>query len=609
VDAVDGDDRQDGSQGKPWKSINFALTQLSPGDTLYLRGGVYYENVALRLTGRADAPITLRSFPGEQAILDGGLREFFENPGDCWEPYPAGKQDEFRSTTPRKNLRNVVGSFGDSMVGLLTYYHAADMRADDEFTVLKGDKSDYEPVYCGPGLWYDTETGYLHARLAHTRLADYPAYRGETDPRKLPLVIAAARSIPLHIDGARHIRIQDLVIRGGGYDTLLVDQSSDVELDNVTIWCGTNGMRAKGAQRMRLYRCGLYGNAPPWQTRREAGLNSYPGRTTRDITRYNTHAWLVADANREFDVYSFPFNDDWEIAYCDFADAGADGLYLGGVNVRFHHNLLENTTDDGIYLSPMYPRPDRLMGKAKLYLYENYFSRALTMFAFGGTEEQTTDTIYFYRNVVDLRAPVRLGRPSEKGGQVAANAGKLMGDHGGPPWPSLFAYHNTVIAASPALSADMLLLRGATEDRPRRLFNNILVHGGKWLRHAPGTRFAHADGNLYWQPGLESPSAADYFKAFRASPALVDSKQVYAPGFDSHSLVADPRFMKAEMDWRESNDYRLQSGSPAVDAGVELPQDWPDPLRNQDTGAPDIGAFPLGARPLHVGRAAAVGKP
>src|SRR3954469_2138355 len=45
VDAAKGDDAADGSVGKPWKSVQHGAEQLKPGDTLYLRGGVYYEKV------------------------------------------------------------------------------------------------------------------------------------------------------------------------------------------------------------------------------------------------------------------------------------------------------------------------------------------------------------------------------------------------------------------------------------------------------------------------------------------------------------------------------------------------------------------------------------
>src|SRR5436309_519490 len=51
VDAARGKDEQDGSQSKPWRTINHALKQLKPGDTLSLRGGVYYENVYCAVAG------------------------------------------------------------------------------------------------------------------------------------------------------------------------------------------------------------------------------------------------------------------------------------------------------------------------------------------------------------------------------------------------------------------------------------------------------------------------------------------------------------------------------------------------------------------------------
>ncbi len=48
-------------------------------------------------------------------------------------------------------------------------------------------------------------------------------------------------------------------------------------------------------------------------------------------------------------------------------------------------------------------------------------------------------------------------------------------------------------------------------------------------------------------------------------------------------------------------DARLLADSPAVDTGVAVPEDWPDPIRAVDGGAPDIGALPLGAPGWSVG--------
>ena len=52
-------------------SISAAENGASPGTVLCLRGGVYAQVVTLSHSGTAAAPITVTSFPGERAILDG----------------------------------------------------------------------------------------------------------------------------------------------------------------------------------------------------------------------------------------------------------------------------------------------------------------------------------------------------------------------------------------------------------------------------------------------------------------------------------------------------------------------------------------------------------
>ena len=84
VDAAKGDDANDGSQANPWKTLSHSFRQLKPGDTLYLRGGIYYEKAALTRSGTPEAPITISSHPGELAVIDGGLREFLEDPAGSW---------------------------------------------------------------------------------------------------------------------------------------------------------------------------------------------------------------------------------------------------------------------------------------------------------------------------------------------------------------------------------------------------------------------------------------------------------------------------------------------------------------------------------------------
>ena len=129
LDPQKGDDAVEGSQDRPWRTVSHGVRQLRAGQTLVLRGGVYYERVYLALAGQRDQAITIRSYPGEQAILDGSLREFTEQPKECWQPVEDAAPGEFVSRNAYPNLRDVVGSFGDSQIGLQTYYHAKDLQS------------------------------------------------------------------------------------------------------------------------------------------------------------------------------------------------------------------------------------------------------------------------------------------------------------------------------------------------------------------------------------------------------------------------------------------------------------------------------------------------
>lgn len=599
VDANQGDDSNDGTENAPWRHIAYAVTKLRAGDTLYLRGGSYYENVTVSLFGAEDQPLVVRSFPGEQAVIDGGIPDFQLSAASAWEPFAGGVEGEFRSTAAYPNIRDVVGAFGDSDVGLQTYWHTLDLRSPYLLS-QRAAEGDVRAVYCGPGIYYDRQTGYIHCRLAHTDFQHFENYQGETDPRKLPLVIAPFRSTVLHVDQAHHVKFQDLILRGGGYETVVVESGVDVDFDNVTIRGGTYCMRTNNTQRLRFYNSAMYGNAPPWSFRGDGSLRNRPGRGLRDIARLTCHALWTTDTGREFSVYAMPCNDDWEIAYSEFTDSH-DGLYLGGINLRFHHNVIDSFQDDGIYLSQMYPRHLYHGDQPKLEIFENLFQRALTPIAFGGMED-TRDDIYIYRNVFDMRGGVNYQRPSEEKPDVEPFAStRALSDHGSPPWPEMKIYHNTFYTQGG--SGTLSVTSAAREGHPRFVFNNLFFHEKSLgaLSRLPAPEFAQIDGNLYWSPGSEKASET-FFNRFRNSPAFAASQQTYAPGWTTNSLVAEPKLMRTTSKFPAANDYRLQPGSPAINAGVAIPQEWPDSLRKSDGGKPDIGALPAGAKEFQAGR-------
>jgi hypothetical protein len=71
--ATDGDDGHPGTLAEPWLTIDYAQSQLVPGDILYVRGGIYPETVTMDVSGTAITPITIKAYPGETAIRRYGM--------------------------------------------------------------------------------------------------------------------------------------------------------------------------------------------------------------------------------------------------------------------------------------------------------------------------------------------------------------------------------------------------------------------------------------------------------------------------------------------------------------------------------------------------------
>ncbi len=618
VDAERGDDAGDGSQRAPWKTLTHALRQLKPGDTLYLRGGTYYEKVFLSRSGTEDAPITIRSYPGELAVIDGGLREFYESPETSWEPLPNGAEGEFVSTRSYRDADDrrvphqflpaawepmwgieeerpiALGHFTDSMVPLHGYRIAADLRATNERWIGNKNEMRDTGIYCGPGLWFNRDTGRIHIRLAHHRLEGLgdDAYRGESDPRKLRLTIAVGFGDDvLRASGVRHVRIQDLVFRGAtGSPMIHVYGSQNIELDHVTVFGGFPGLMVNASQDIRVTHSAFRGLAAPWSSRASM---KYRGTASYQIVLQNSQ----------------PRSENIELAWCEFTD-DHDFAFLRYVkNLQFHHNFVDNFNDDGLECGPK-------MRDHTLFIYQNRIGRCLIPITQHEIEKDESPLdhdpgsgVYLFRNIFDMRGGTYKGPPSEPdpSGAFLHGEGHLVGDHGGPIWPVMYFYHNTVLRETPVFRDYFLMGMGAQglRNTERDVFNNIFVQ----MDRVPGTGFAgikeagnvREGGNLIWGVAQGPTLAADHFAKFRASPLFEASRQRYEPGWTTHDHVADPKFVRLPADWTTAADLRLQANSPAVNSGLPLPADWPDPLREVDKDLPDIGAIPLGTEPSNIG--------
>jgi len=71
VDSINGSDANSGtSESKPWRTIQHAADTVAAGDTIYIRGGTYYQRVNLFNRDNSGGPyITFSNYPGKKSFL------------------------------------------------------------------------------------------------------------------------------------------------------------------------------------------------------------------------------------------------------------------------------------------------------------------------------------------------------------------------------------------------------------------------------------------------------------------------------------------------------------------------------------------------------------
>jgi hypothetical protein len=104
VDPINGADiPANGSQGTPWKTVAYAVSQIAllsaesqAGLVLNLRANAIYPSMALpsSVHGTEAAPIVIQPYDGDRVVFDGGEARF-RQPG-AWEAVP-GQVNEWRT--------------------------------------------------------------------------------------------------------------------------------------------------------------------------------------------------------------------------------------------------------------------------------------------------------------------------------------------------------------------------------------------------------------------------------------------------------------------------------------------------------------------------------
>lgn len=656
-----GDDTNQGTKAAPFATVARGVSELGPGDILTLREGSYIQEQNLDINGvqgTQAAPIVIRSFPGEHATIDGMVETLDWVPATGPDAHP----DEYVSV--QTFTGPIRGAFVDSnpYTRLAQYGNLNDFRADNETfqkipcpnsTGACGD-SDPRPgsprvqlpfgctplncteasyrypwVYRGPGIAIpgnpsSTNPQPVHIRLSptHNNVSGLADYNGATNPNNIDLAISLESVHTMHIrGGSSHIRFENLSIRYGGEPTISIEGSNNITFDHVRIDASSFGVRMGGnASNTTFEHCVFDGGNPSWLFRSDI-------KTAYTYLNSSGDPINNRGANNTVDNLMVPHAaaTNTTIRNCEFVN-GHD-LSIAGRNLDFHHNWINNMNDEGISL----PKTS-----ANVRIHENVITAALDPLSFAVTSSNAPGPFYIYRNLVDVRGPTAGFRPGNTGDTNVWRYGNPFKDATNldTEWS---AFHNTFLVRGEQTQATYPQYRdrlGFTEDR--RFFNNIFVavHPTADDDQAIGflpwpSSTAEIDGNNYHKIGPGNAPLLRYLDyehplgsgtTFTAgsfacisgctnqligSTLFTQSQAQYPPGFEASSIESDPQFMQIGTDgeFRNTDDLRLGSSSPARGAGVALPTDLADlddDIVPPDT-TPDIGLYPFGAPPLEVG--------
>jgi parallel beta-helix repeat protein len=567
-----GDDSASGlATNTAWRSIQTAVDRLQAGDTLWIRGGVYRGKVTYANTrGRADAPVRVLAYPGEDVVLKGSVI------ATGWESAGAGawrlpgwnhnSQQVFADGVRLTQLGWPSAYVRDRACGCSSWMYMP-VGYDCRSIGPAGMGFDIpDPTGAMPegSFWYNAASGDLYVRLA-----------GDADPGTRLMEVSKEDSVFfdvskvgfLHLENLTFMHTSSLTTTAIGYPVVLlgpdsvIRNSSILEGDGIGLWLSSRSR----AENCRIADHGVLGVAMNYATDWVIDGCEVSGANYRQMSLdYAGGMKLIPDCAGT-------------VQNCVVRDNFATGIWFDTCNsgkpIIVRNNVVINTsppTGRNLDVSAHCATGIFIEISSNAQVYGNLVSGTACV----GIASSGSRNVRIFNNTVHNTSAVGSGGPR---GHYA-----LVVDRPSPGFPveDVQAHNNLLV--DNACDYDIIANR----------------QDGYLMRQV---RFDH---NLIWRStpgGSAFPSAR---AVFHYAGVGYSSLATWAAGtgFDAHSLSTPPLVDAS---------FRPRAGSPLIDAGATdaIPV-WLDPagLRGTDgdgdgKAEPDIGAFefaPDTTRILHV---------
>ena len=377
------------------------------------------------------------------------------------------------------------------------------------------------------------------------------------------------------------MRFERLTVRGGGEDTVRLENVTGVEFDHVGIFSTTHGVRTNNATDTTFAHCRFLGGLPDWFFRSDpspAPGTAGHGRRGNNPGAQTSRALLLGAKD----------DTGTHIHHSEFRN-GHD-LYLSGSDIDFHHNWIDNLDDEALLLDAV---PSR-----NVHVHQNVITRSLSAISFAGEARagRTTSTGTSSTSAgrppatgrasagdapragatgISTRATVRTGRGSCSRTRSSCPRSRQK-------FKAAFTHFRDVEGTSLHRALNNVFVAVRRPGAPRRAIL-LIPRGRPWLVER-------------WQRVLphRRRGTARCTGSRRRSDAIRRSQRGSGPARATswHGIEGDPGFRRLGRGRHSAAHGRFPPDAGAGrDAGVALP----DPLRGLDPwdvpGSPSIGAY------------------
>jgi hypothetical protein len=268
--ATNGSDSNDGTINNPWQSLEYSLSKLIAGDTLYLRGGIYYEQAMdIRLRGTVTEPVLIQSYPGELAEISGGIADFRQINTGKWTLADGGI-NLYKSVQAYEHKDYMNAWLTADDLHLITYGETTDYDSWDNLTSENyGPIKGFDPIFVGPGILQHAD-GHLYIRLENNpndlidhnsdQLDPVPA---DSDPNNHEISVFFTEKLITMVQSG-YIIFKDINFSHAGTLFDVEDNTNNIEFAACRFNYGRYGfvLRSAGASNFTVQNCEFNNGLP-----------------------------------------------------------------------------------------------------------------------------------------------------------------------------------------------------------------------------------------------------------------------------------------------------------------------------------------------------------